>query len=112
MKTLRVAGVDRKRAARGARSAGASGDDAAAALAEGLAGYWGNRLAGSLGAALGRVSLAVRPLLLLGETDAAARLTLSPRAFAWYDVDSASFRADAGSYALVLASDAATEGGA
>ena len=64
-------------AARGARSAGASGDDAAAALAEGLAGYWGNRLAGSLGAALGRVSLAVRPLLLLGETDAAARLTLS-----------------------------------
>ena len=43
-----------------------------------------------------------------GETGT-ARLTLSRRAFAWYDVDSASFRADAGSYALVLASDAATE---
>lgn len=43
-----------------------------------------------------------------GETGT-ARLTLSRRAFAWYDVDSASFRADAGSYALVLGSDAATE---
>lgn len=70
-------GSDLFAAARRDASVGASSDDAAAALAEGLAGYYGNRLAGSLGAALGRVSLGVRPLLLLGETDAAARLTLS-----------------------------------
>ncbi len=51
--------------------------DAAAELAHGLAGYYGDRLASRLGAALGRVSLSVRPLLLLGEVDPAARLTLS-----------------------------------
>lgn len=70
-------GSDLFASARRGVSDGAPSDDAAAALAEGLAGYFGNRLAGSLGAALGRVSLSVRPLLLLGETDAAARLTLS-----------------------------------
>jgi translocation and assembly module TamA len=70
-------GSDLFASARRGASDGTPSDDAAAALAEGLAGYYGNRLAGSLGAALGRVSLSVRPLLLLGETDAAARLTLS-----------------------------------
>lgn len=70
-------GSDIFASARRGGSDGTPSDDAAAALAEGLAGYYGNRLAGSLGAALGRVSLSVRPLLLLGETDAAARLTLS-----------------------------------
>lgn len=54
-----------------------SEDDAAAELAHGLAGYYGDRLASRLGAALGRVSLSVRPLLLLGEADPAARLTLA-----------------------------------
>lgn len=64
----------------GARFAEAGGEkevDAAAELAHGLAGYYGDRLASRLGAALGRVSLGVRPLLLLGEVDPAARLTLS-----------------------------------
>jgi translocation and assembly module TamA len=64
----------------GARFAEAGGEkevDAAAELAHGLAGYYGDRLASQLGAALGRVSLGVRPLLLLGEVDPAARLTLS-----------------------------------
>ncbi|HMM35566.1 MAG TPA: translocation/assembly module TamB domain-containing protein, partial [Thermoanaerobaculia bacterium] len=70
-------GSDLFASARRSASDATPSDDAAAALAEGLAGYYGNRLAGSLGAALGRVSLSVRPLLLLGETDAAARLTLS-----------------------------------
>lgn len=54
--------------------------DAAAELARGLAGYYGDRLASRLGSALGPVSLSVQPLFLLGETDQAARLTLS-RAF-------------------------------
>ena len=70
-------GSDLFAATRSAAAKDARSDDAGAALAEGLAGYYGNRLAGRLGAALGRVSLAVRPLVLLGETDAAARLTLS-----------------------------------
>jgi len=72
-----AAGSDVFASARRAGADGAPSEDAAAALAEGLAGYYGNRLAGSLGAALGRISLGVRPLLLLGETDPAARLTLS-----------------------------------
>ena len=72
-----AAGNDVFASARRSGADGAPSEDAAAALAEGLAGYYGNRLAGSLGAALGRISLGVRPLLLLGETDPAARLTLS-----------------------------------
>ncbi|HYN40955.1 MAG TPA: translocation/assembly module TamB domain-containing protein, partial [Thermoanaerobaculia bacterium] len=59
---------------------GAEDVDAAAELARGLAGYYGDRLASRLGSALGPVSLSVQPLFLLGETDQAARLTLS-RAF-------------------------------
>lgn len=73
----RGSGTDVFAGAGGAAGPDAAGDDAAAELAHGLAGYYGDRLASRLGAALGRVSLAVRPLLLLGETDAAARLTLS-----------------------------------
>jgi translocation and assembly module TamA len=59
-------------------SAGAEGEvDAAAELARGLAGYYGDRLASRLGAALGRVSLSIRPLALLGQADPTARLVLS-----------------------------------
>ncbi|MBK9965458.1 MAG: translocation/assembly module TamB domain-containing protein [Holophagales bacterium] len=66
--------------ARPKAGAGEGDVDAAAELARGLAGYYGDRLASRLGSALGPVSLSVQPLFLLGETDQTARLTLS-RAF-------------------------------
>lgn len=52
-------------------------EQAASELAYGLAGYYGGQLASRLGAAFGRVSFAVRPLLLFGEADPTARLMLS-----------------------------------
>ncbi len=64
-------------AAADARSGEAQEVDAAAELARGLAGYYGDRLASSLGEALGRVSLSISPLFLLGSTDTTAHLTLS-----------------------------------
>ncbi len=63
-----------------AAGAGRGETDAAARLAWGLAGYYGERLASGLGQALGQVSVALRPVFVLGETDPTARLTLS-RAF-------------------------------
>ncbi len=47
------------------------------ALAEGVAGYYGERLASKLNEAIGFVRVSLRPLLVFGETDPGTRLTLA-----------------------------------
>ena len=51
--------------------------DAGAALATGVAGYFGERLASQLTESLGLGSISLRPLLIFGEADPGARLTLT-----------------------------------
>lgn len=51
--------------------------DAANALAEGLATYFGERLTKGIGEALGGARILLRPVLVFGETDPGTRLTVS-----------------------------------
>ncbi|MES1243185.1 MAG: translocation/assembly module TamB domain-containing protein [Acidobacteriota bacterium] len=52
------------------------GPDTEAILASGLAGYYGARVFSSLGESVGLSRLSVRPVLVYGETDPTARLTV------------------------------------
>ena len=58
--------------------------DIGQALTTGLASYYGDRLANSLGQSLGRTRLSYRPLLIFGEADPQARLTLTQDLSHWF----------------------------
>jgi outer membrane protein assembly factor BamA len=55
----------------------AAGADAGEALASGVAGYFGERLGSALAESLGLGTVSMRPVLIFGETDPGARLTLT-----------------------------------
>jgi outer membrane protein assembly factor BamA len=70
-------GAERSPLAALAGEDGEGDGDAAEALAAGVAGYFGERLASRFTESLGLGSVSLRPLLIFGEADPGARLTLT-----------------------------------